>query len=120
MGGSLKSLVKVMAACFAVAIAVALGFTIKLYIIGEPADGAQLYCRTSLEGESLKLQVSSVESAVALRGWRFKRDGNTLWISARKVLVSPLFSEGTFATTIDLDDVERVSLGGQIIFEKNP
>lgn len=113
-------LAKAIWACFGAVIVIALGLAVNLYIIGEPADGAQLCCRTSLEGESLKLQVDSVESAVVLRGWRFKRDGNTLWISARKVLVSPLFPEGTFATTIDLDGVETVSLGGQVIFEKKP
>lgn len=115
-----SKLAKIMTACFAVAIVIALGFAVKLYIIGEPVDGTQLYCITSLEGEVLELQVDSTESAVALRGWRFKRDGNALRISARKVLVSPLFSEGTFATAIDLGGVETVSLGGQVIFEKNP
>lgn len=119
MEGSLKSLTRTTIVCLGVLITAVLGFAVKLFVIGEPADGTQLYCRTSLEGEALELQVDPVESAVALRGWSFKRDGNTLLIRARKVLVSPLFPGETFVTAIDLDGIETVSLGGQIIFEKD-
>lgn len=89
---------------------------LSLFVIGEPIDGKQLYCTTSLNGQTLKLRVEPVESGVALRGWKFRKDNNILYISARKVLVSPLFHEGTYETSIDLEPIESVMVGGQTIW----
>ncbi|GFI02575.1 MAG: hypothetical protein HFI44_14895 [Lachnospiraceae bacterium] len=36
-------------------------------------------------------------------------------ISARKVLVSPLFTEGTYETLIDLKAIEKVAFEGHVI-----
>ena len=47
---------------------------LSLFVIGEPIDGKQLYCTTSLNGQTLKLRVEPVESGVALRGWKFRKD----------------------------------------------
>lgn len=94
---------------------IVLGLIIYLYFIGEPIDGAQLSYTTSVEGKTLSLEVHSFESAVALRGWSFEQKGDTLYIHARKVLVSPVFSSGTFQTTIDLEGIETIFLGGQMI-----
>lgn len=105
-----------MAAVFCILAGIILCFAIKLFVIGEPVDGGQLYFTASGDGQTLELQVNPIESAVALRGWRFKKDGGTLSISARKVLVSPIFSAGTFQTSIDLDGVTEVYLGGQRIW----
>jgi len=98
--------------------AVILGLFIKFYFIGEPVDGAQLCCTVSVNGPSLELQVDSAESAMALRGWKWKQDGNALLISARKVPVSPLFSNGSFRASIDLEGIETISLGGTIIWTR--
>lgn len=95
---------------------VILGFLTKLYIIGEPVDGAQLSCTTSVNGKTLELQVDSTESAMALRGIRVEQDGSTLRIRARKVLVSPLFFDGSFRTAIDLSGLKTVAIGGKIIW----
>lgn len=89
---------------------------LSLFVIGEPIDGKQLYCTTSLNGQTLNLRVEPVESGVALRGWKFRKDNNILYISARKVLVSPLFHEGTYETSIDLEPIESVMVGGQTIW----
>ena len=95
---------------------ISLGILLSLFVIGEPIDGKQLYCTTSLNGQTLKLRVEPVESGVALRGWKFRKDNNILYISARKVLVSPLFHEGTYETSIDLEPIESVMVGGQTIW----
>lgn len=95
---------------------VILGFLTKLYIIGEPVDGAQLSCTASVNGKTLELQVDSAESAMALRGIRVEQDGSTLRIRARKVLVSPLFFDGSFRTAIDLSGLKTVAIGGKIIW----
>ena len=59
-------------------------------LIGEPVDGKQLAYQITEHPSYLDLQVTAVESAVALRGWQLKQEGNDLFIRARKVPVSPL------------------------------
>ena len=98
---------------------VSLGILLSIFVIGEPIDGKQLYCTTSLNGQTLKLRVEPVEPGVALRGWKFRKNNNVLHISARKVLVSALFSDGAFQTTIDLDGVTEIYLGGLKIWPDN-
>lgn len=95
---------------------IALGFTAKLYMIGEPVAGEQVYCTTSVNGHNLKLQVETVESGVAFRGWKYKRDGSALYISARKVLVSPLFDDGYYETSINIELIEKVLFGNKVIW----
>lgn len=98
------------------ALLVTLGILTKLFVIGEPVDGAQLHCDASVNGSTLELRVDTVESAMALRGWNLKQDGNTLQIRARKVLVSPLFSDGSYQASIDLEGIKTISLGGTVIW----
>ena len=86
--------------------------------IGEPVDGKQLAYQVTEHPSYLDLQVTSVESAVALRGWQFKQEGNDLSIRARKVPVSPFFSHGDYLTSIDTDGIDRVYLGGQLIWSR--
>lgn len=99
-----------------IVVAAILWVPFKLYIIGEPVDYAQVYCTADVNDQKLKLRIESVESAVALRGWKFEQEGDTLYISARKVLVSPLFEEGSYETVIDLKSSERVSFGGHMVW----
>lgn len=100
--------------CLAVIIVIWIPF--KLFIVGEPVDYVQVYCSAAVSGQELKLRIESVESAAALRGWKFEQDGETLSISARKVLVSPLFKKGSYETLIDLEAIEKVTFGGHVIW----
>lgn len=107
-------------ALFGAAILIISCIALKLFIIGEPVDGSQINWTVSDNGQVLELRVeSNGESAMAFRGWRFKQDGDTLSISARKVLVSALFSDSTYQTTIDLEGVAEIYLGGQKIWPGN-
>ncbi|MEG1877880.1 MAG: hypothetical protein RR146_09965 [Lachnospiraceae bacterium] len=101
-----------------VLVVVVLGICINSFVIGEPIDGAQVNCTISEHANNLELQVTAIESAVALKGWKLDQKGTTLYISARKVLVSPLFSEGRYETLIDLKGVEQILFGGQVIWSK--
>lgn len=98
---------------------IGLAFLLKLFIIGEPVDGVQVVFVTSANGQSLDLQVDALESAMALRGWKQQQDGSTLYISARKVLASPMFHEGHYETSIDLETIETIILGGKVIWSGN-
>lgn len=88
----------------------------KLFIIGEPVDGAQLAHQVTLEGQTLHLHVTIPESAVALRGWKIHQEGSTLYIRCRKVLVSPFFSSGEFHTALDTVKLDQIYLGGRLIW----
>ena len=89
---------------------------LDLFVIGEPIDGEQLAYNITQNNSTLELQVSAKEPAVALRGWKFEQEGNNVFISAKKVLVSFLFSSGQYQTSIDIDGIENVYLGGQMIW----
>ena len=90
--------------------------SLNLFVTGEPIDGEQLAYNIMQNNSTLELQVSAKESAVALRGWKFEQEGNNVFISAKKVLVSFLFSSGQYQTSIDIDGIENVYLGGQMIW----
>lgn len=102
-----------------IALIIVLTFLLKLFIIGEPVDGVQIVYVTSAHGQTLELQVDTLESAMALRGWKHHQDGDTLYISARKVLVSPMFHEGHYETSIDLKTIKTIILGGKVIWSGN-
>lgn len=55
-------------AVISILVLVSMGILLSLFVVGEPIDGKQLYCTTSLNGQTLKLRVEPVESGVALRG----------------------------------------------------
>ncbi len=99
-----------------VLLVIVLGFAAKLYVIGEPIDGEQVYCTASVNGQNLKLQIETVESGMALRGWKYKQDGSVLYISGRKVLVSPFFNEGYYEASINIELIERVLFGNKVIW----
>ena len=108
--------IKYMLAALGLLAVLSTGLAAKLFWIGEPADGAQLHCTTSVEGQVLTLSAGVEDSAMALRGLRFRREGDTLLVTVRKVLVSPLCSGDSIQATLDLEGIQQVQLGGQIVW----
>lgn len=88
---------------------------LDLFVIGEPIDGKQLAYNITQNNSTLELQVSAKEPAVALRGWKFEQEGNNVYISAKSTCIF-LFSSGQYQTSIDIDGIENVYLGGQMIW----
>ena len=103
--------------CLAVFAVLCIG--IHLFFIGEPVDGIQLICKTDYESQTLTLDISCPDSAIALHSWKFRQEGSILYIRARKVLVSPFFSSGHYHTSIDTSVLTDVYLGGQRIWSVN-
>ena len=99
-----------------VLLVIALSVGLKLFIIGDPVDGGQVYYSITEDGDALHLNVATSSSAIAFRGWKFRQEGSQLYISCRKVLVSPFFSSGTYDTTIDTLKLDQVYLGGTLIW----
>lgn len=104
----------ILAVSFALALAVSAG----LFLIGEPADGNQLVVLTEEEGNELTIHVTTPASAIAFWGWNSTQKGNALYIRGRKVLVSSLFSSGSYSTTVDISELSEVYLGGRQIWTK--
>lgn len=96
----------------------ALMIPVKLFLIGDPVDGAQLYVETAEEGHQLRVSAHTAASAIALRGWKYRQEDSTLYIRGRKVLVSPAFRSGSYETTIDTTLLSEIYLGGSLIWEK--
>lgn len=113
-----KCNVKILAIIIGCLVVIALGIFLKIFVVGEPIDRAQVACEVSVNDQSLELKVMAIESAMALRGWKFKQEGSTLHINARKVPVSPFFDNGTYETSIDLSEIENIIFGGQVIWAK--
>jgi len=92
--------------------------SVKVFLIGEPVDGDQLWVETTEDGDSLQLTASVYGSAIALKGWKFRQEDGILYIRAGKVLVSPLFRNGTYQTTIETALLDEIYLGGRLIWQK--
>lgn len=95
------------------------GVAANFYLIGEPIDGKQVYCTASVNGTNLNLQVETAEPGAALRGFAYKNDGSTLYISARKVPVSPLFPRGPYEISVDITRTEKVLFGNRAVWPEN-
>lgn len=95
-----------------------IGILLKLFVIGEPVDGKQLAYNVAENNSILELEVSAADSAVALKGWKVEQKGNEVFISARKVLVSFLYSNGQYQTSVNTNGIECIYLGGQMIWSK--
>lgn len=57
-----------------------------------------------------------VDSGIALRDWKIEKNGDTINIKVRKVLVSPIYNDGSYETKIDLEGINKVILGGRTIW----
>ena len=89
---------------------------LKLFFIGEPLDGELVHCTVTEDGEDLRLHVTTFASAIAFRGWKFRQEGTTLYISARKVLVSRFYSSGIYRTAFPRGDLKEIYFGGDLIW----
>ena len=94
------------------------GTAAKLFLIGEPIGSVGTGWIYDPERQTLHLQVNAVESAVAYKDWAVRREGDAVRITARKVLVSPLYRDGSYETDISLaDGVRSVYLGEDLIWQ---
>ncbi len=89
---------------------------LKLFIIGEPVDRAQLIYDVQEEGNTLRVNIPTPSSAMALRGVKVRQEGSSYDITVRKVLVSSLFPSGSTCVKIDLLKTDHVYLGGKLIW----
>lgn len=114
----MKPLKKLILTLIIVFIIIIGGIFAKLFVIGKPISRSQLYCETNISENTLSLNLTSLDSASALKSSLVEKDGSTLYVTVRKVLVSPLFKDGTLNTEIDISDIDEVILGGETVWQK--
>lgn len=98
------------------------GFAAKVFVIGSPLDPAGAAVSAQREDDVLRVQVSSTASGNAFRGWTVEDRDGVVSITARSVLVSPLFREGTGTVEVPLEGVTEIWLGqageGRLVWQE--
>jgi len=100
-------------AILATALLIALGLAAKVFIIGTPAQEQELTAWFREENGVLILSASTPYSATAYWGWDVEREGDTAYVTARSVLVSPLFRKGGGSVEIPMEGLKKVYLCGR-------
>ena len=94
------------------------GCALKVFVIGTPAQEQDLFVAEAVdENGILRLSISTPASATAFWGWTVDTADGVANISARSVLVSPLFPDGGDTVEVPLDGVEEVRLCGRVVWQ---
>ena len=94
------------------------GCTLMIFVIGSPAQEGELFVAESAEENGvLRLSISTPASATAYWGWKVETAGGVANISARSVLVSPLFPNGGGTVEVPLDGIREVRLCGLVVWQ---
>ena len=108
---------KVLAAVVCTVLVIVLGCAAKLFVIGEPADGAGMAWSCETTKTELHLNVHATESAMAYGRWQVAQKDGVVTIRGWKFPVSLLYRSGDYQTAIPLDGVREVWLGGKLIWQ---
>ena len=113
-----KSGRRVVAAVLCTVLLIAAGFAAKIFIIGTPAQEGELFVAEAVEENGiLRLSISTPSSATAYWGWKVDTADGVANISARSVLVSPLFPNGGGTVEVPLDGIGEVWLCGRVVWQ---
>ena len=113
---------RVAAAILCTVLVLLLGFAAKIFIIGTPLDPGGVAVDTQEEGGVLQVGISSLGSGNAFHGWKVQDEDGIVTITARSVLVSPLFRDGTGTVEVPLEGVTEIWLGeageGRLVWQE--
>ena len=94
------------------------GCALKVFVIGTPAQEQDLFVAEAVdENGILRLSISTPASATAFWGWTVDTADGVANISARSVLVSPLFPNGGGTVEIAMDGIREVRLCGRTVWQ---
>ena len=114
---------RVAAAILCTVLVLLLGFTAKIFVIGTPLNPDGVGVSVQREDDVLRVDISSVGSGNAFHGWKVQDEDGIVTITARSVLVSPLFRDGTGTVEVPLEGVTEVWLGqageGRLIWQED-
>lgn len=115
---------RVMMAVLVTLLVLMVGFAAKVFVIGDPLDPAGVMVTSfRQEDDSVQVSLSSTASGNAFRGWMVDNRDGVVSITARSVLVSPLFRDGTSTVKVPLEGVTEIWLGeageGRMIWQED-
>ena len=114
---------RVMLAVLATLLVLTAGFAAKVFLIGSPLDPAGTAVSAQREDDVLRVQISSAASGNAFWDWTVDNQDGVVTITARSVLVSPLFRDGTGTVEVPLEGVTEIWLGeagwGRMIWQED-
>ena len=95
------------------------GVAAKLFWIGKVCDGSSVAIDAVLseDGKDLHLALYETNSGSSLRGLKMETKDNVISITAREVLVSPLYKGGLDDVTVPLDGARRVEVFGRTVWQ---
>ena len=102
---------RVAAAILCTVLVLLLGFAAKIFVIGEPLDPDGVVVSSQESDDVLQVQISSYGSGNAFHSWTVENQDGVVVITARSVLVSPLFRDGGGTVEVPLEGVTEVWLG---------
>lgn len=103
---------RVAAAILCTVLVLLLGFAAKIFVIGEPLDPDGVAVSGFVQGDGvLQISPSSTASGIAFWDWTVENQDGVVVITARSVLVSPLFRDGGGTVEVPLEDVTEIWLG---------
>ena len=94
------------------------GIAAQLFIIGQPITREALGWSTLTDETMVQLVVYTSESASAFCHMDVTKEGGTVYITGRKVLVSPLYRSGEWRIFIDLEGVDQIVLGDALLWQE--
>ena len=103
---------RVAAAILCTALVLAVGLAAKVFVIGTPLQSdAVITSSLRMEDDVLQICFSSTVSGNAFRSWTVDDQDGVVSITARSVLVSPLFSDGSGTVEVSMEGVTEIWLG---------
>lgn len=102
---------RVAAAILCTVLVLLLGFAAKIFVIGEPLDPDGVVVSSQESDDVLQVQISSYGSGNAFHSWTVENQDGVVVITARSVLASPLFRDGTGTVEVPLEGVTEIWLG---------
>lgn len=113
---------RVAAAILCTVLVLLLGFAAKIFVIGEPLDPDGVAVSSQESDDVLQVQISSYGSGNAFHSWTAENQDGVVVITARSVLVSPLFRDGTGTVEVSLEGVTEIWLGqageGRLVWQE--
>lgn len=113
---------RVAAAILCTVLVLLLGFAAKIFVIGTPLNPGGVAVDTQEEGGALQVGISSLGSGNAFRDWTAENQDGVVSITARSVLVSPLFRDGGGTVEVPMEGVTEIWLGqageGRLVWQE--
>lgn len=114
---------RVAAAILCTVLVLLLGFAAKIFVIGEPLGPTGVTVAAQRMDDVLRVKISSAVSGNAFWDWTVENQDGVVVITARSVLASPLFRDGTGTVEVPLEGVTEIWLGeageGRMIWQED-